>query len=79
VNDDFNRQYVFSLAQDRHDPTLWLFGGIWEVVGRRPEPRSYSNDVVRREDSWAHSFAGSTCAWPSKGENRRRAWKLLAT
>ncbi|GAB2455325.1 GIY-YIG nuclease family protein [Nocardioides hungaricus] len=47
---DFNRPFVFSLAQDRHDPSLWLFGGIWEVVGRRPEPRTYSYDVVLRED-----------------------------
>lgn len=46
----FNRQFIFSLAQDRHDPTLWLFGGIWEVTGRRPEPRTYSYDVVPRDD-----------------------------
>ena len=24
----FNQDFIFSLAQDRHDPTLWLFGGI---------------------------------------------------
>ncbi|WP_420452372.1 GIY-YIG nuclease family protein [Ilumatobacter sp.] len=50
VNNDFNRQLIFSLAQDRHDPTLWLFGGIWEVVGRRPEPHARSYDVVARND-----------------------------
>lgn len=47
---DFNRRFVFSLAQDRHDATRWLFGGIWEVVGRRPEPQAHSYDVVPRED-----------------------------
>ncbi len=47
---DFNRQFIFSLAQDRHDASLWLFGGIWEVTARRPEPRTYSYDVVARED-----------------------------
>lgn len=47
---DFNRQFVFSLAQDRHEPTLWLFGGIWEVTGRRAEPRAHSYDVVLRDD-----------------------------
>src|SRR6478735_4606189 len=47
---DFNRQFIFALAQDRHDPNLWLFGGTWEVTGRRPEPRTYSYDVVPRED-----------------------------
>ena len=49
-HDDFNRQLVFSLAQDRHDPSLWLFGGVWEVVGRRPEPKAHSYDVVLRDD-----------------------------
>ena len=28
INNDFNRHFIFSLAQDRHDPTLWLFGGV---------------------------------------------------
>lgn len=47
---DFNRQFIFALAQDRHDPSLWLFGGIWEVTGRRPQPRAHSYDVIPRED-----------------------------
>jgi hypothetical protein len=47
---DFNRQFIFSLAQDRHDPTLWLFGGIWEVTGRRIEPRAHSYNVLLRDD-----------------------------
>ena len=47
---DFNRQFIFALAQDRHDPSLWLFGGTWEVTGRRPEPRTFSYDVILRED-----------------------------
>ncbi|MEP9382900.1 GIY-YIG nuclease family protein [Nocardioides sp. KR10-350] len=46
----FNRDFIFSLAQGRHDPTLWLFGGIWRVTGRRPEPRTYSYDVVLCDD-----------------------------
>ena len=37
VKDDFNRDFIFSVAQDKHDATLWLFGGIWEVLERRPE------------------------------------------
>lgn len=42
---DFNRQFIFSLAQDRRDATLWLFGGIWEVLARRPQPHAHSYDV----------------------------------
>ncbi len=37
MNNDFNRDFIFSVAQDKHDATLWLFGGIWEVLERRPE------------------------------------------
>ena len=48
--DDFNRQFIFSLAQDRHDATLWLFGGIWEVIERRPQPHAHSYDLVHRDD-----------------------------
>ena len=39
VNNDFNRDFIFSMAQDKHDPTLWLFGGVWEVLGRGPSSR----------------------------------------
>lgn len=49
-NDDFNRQFIFSLAQDKHDPTLWLFGGIWEVLERGPEQKAHSYKVSLRED-----------------------------
>ena len=27
VKEDFNRELIFSVAQDKHDPTLWLFAG----------------------------------------------------
>jgi hypothetical protein len=48
--DDFNRQFIFSLAQDKRDLSLWLFGGVWEVVGRGPERYAYSYSVVPRTD-----------------------------
>lgn len=72
VNDDFNRRFIFSLAQDRHDPTLWLFGGIWEVVGRRPEPRQHSYDVVLREDLMGPFIKRLYVRLTLAGRNRRR-------
>lgn len=30
---DFNRRYIFSLAQIADAEDLWMFGGIWEVHG----------------------------------------------
>jgi hypothetical protein len=34
---DFNRQYIFSLAQFYHEPDIWLFGGIYEVLSRHAD------------------------------------------
>ncbi|MGO9151836.1 GIY-YIG nuclease family protein [Mycobacterium sp.] len=48
--DDFNRQFIFSLARDRDDPSRWLFGGVFEVLARRPTPGASSYDVVLRDD-----------------------------
>lgn len=48
--DDFNRPFIFSLAQDRADPTLWLFGGIWQVLERTGAPHAESYTVRFRDD-----------------------------
>lgn len=34
---DFNRRYVFSLAQFYHEADVWLFGGIYEVLQRHSD------------------------------------------
>jgi len=33
-DNDFNREYIFSLVQFYHEPDKWLFGGIFRVVKR---------------------------------------------
>lgn len=48
ATNDFNRDFIFSVAQDKHDPTHWLFGGIWEVLERRPTPQAHSYTVALR-------------------------------
>ena len=48
--DEFNRQFIFSLAHDRNDSAHWLFGGVFEVVGRRNEPKALSYDLKLRDD-----------------------------
>jgi hypothetical protein len=50
VRDDFNRQLIFTLARDRNNAWQWLFGGVFEVVGRRNTPNAHSYDIVLRED-----------------------------
>lgn len=50
VRDDFNRRFVFSMAQTRDAPTLWLFGGVFEVVGSTHAPNSHAYAVEFRAD-----------------------------
>jgi len=51
AKDEFNRQFIFSLAQMVYDhPTHWLFGGVFEVVHTRAKPHALSYDVQWRED-----------------------------
>ncbi|MBN3124555.1 GIY-YIG nuclease family protein [Pectobacterium brasiliense] len=35
--DDFNRKYIFSLIRFYPQKNRWLFGGIYEVLERRPD------------------------------------------
>lgn len=50
ARDEFNRRFIFALARDRKDPSLWLFGGVFEVVGRSNEPNSHSYEIALRDD-----------------------------
>lgn len=35
--DDFNRPHIFALMQFYHETDTWLFGGIYDVIGRQPD------------------------------------------
>ena len=41
ARDDFNRPFVFSLMQVYDEPNRWLFGGVFEMVGRGATPHSH--------------------------------------
>jgi len=71
-NNDFNRQFVFSLARDRHDLSLWLFGGVFEVLARRDDPRTYSYDIELREDMMGPFIRRLFVRLPLTGRQRRR-------
>lgn len=70
--DDFNRRFVFSLAQDRHDPTLWLFGGVFEVLARRGTPGERSYSVQLREDMMGSFIRRLFVRLTLTGRQRRR-------
>jgi len=50
AHDEFNRRFIFSLIDVYDEPEIWLFGGAFEVVGRRPTPHSHAYDVELREN-----------------------------
>lgn len=50
AKDVFNRRFIFSLIQFYDEPDHWLFGGAFEVVGRRPTPYSHAYEVELRDD-----------------------------
>lgn len=47
--DDFNRKYIFSLMEYYHEPNIWLFGGIYEVIGRLNKSRDIGYEVELSE------------------------------
>ena len=48
--DEFNRRYIFSLIDFYRAKNIWLFGGIFEVVGRGTEDYSYSYEIEEIQD-----------------------------
>lgn len=77
VKDDFNRDFIFSLAQDKDDPTRWLFGGIWEVLERRPEQHSHSYTVALREDLMGPFMRRLFIRHARSGRNIRRTMESV--
>ena len=70
--DDFNRQFIFSLAEDRHDSTLWLFGGVFEVIGCNNMPGEGSYTVRLREDMMGPFIRRLFVRLALTGRQRRR-------
>ncbi len=37
TKDDFNRPFIFSLANFYHELNTWMFGGVYKVLSREPD------------------------------------------
>lgn len=68
----FNRQFIFSLAVTHENPTHWIFGGVFEVTGRRDEPDAHSYDIVYRDDILGPYLKRLKIAYDLPGRARRR-------
>ena len=77
VKDDFNRDFIFSVAQDKHDATLWLFGGIWQVLERSPMQHAQSYTVALREDLMGPFIRRLWVRHKRSGRNIRRTMESV--
>jgi hypothetical protein len=50
TKDEFNRPRIFAVMQVKPGSDEWIFGGAFDVLGRRPEPRTHSYDVALVRD-----------------------------
>lgn len=64
--DDFNRAFIYSVMDFHPEPGVWLFGGIWEVLGR-------TNDAyqVRLADAGLSLIGRLKIRHPYSGRPRR--------
>lgn len=47
AKNDFNREYIFSMMEFYPQPGVWLFGGIYKVLGRSIKSYEHSYTVMR--------------------------------
>lgn len=47
TRDEFNRDYILSLAHFYHETNVWLFAGIYKVIERRTVKRDFSYKIER--------------------------------
>lgn len=69
--DHFNRDFIFTMARERKAPDRWLFGGIFEVVGRQPIPNARSYDLELRDDILGEYIKRLVIQFRPPGRNTR--------
>jgi hypothetical protein len=50
ARDHFNRKLIFTMARQPKTANHWLFGGVFEVTGRKPIANARSYDLELRDD-----------------------------
>ena len=69
--DEFNRKYIFSLIEFYHEPSIWLFGGIFEVLSRSTEKNAHSYEV-ELTDQFAPMIGRLKIKWVRTGRAKAR-------
>ena len=69
--DDFNRQYIFTLIDYYHESHVWLFGGIYEVVKRLEKTRAKGYEVALT-DQYESLIGRLKVYWERTGRSKSR-------
>lgn len=65
---DFNRRYVFSLAQFYHETNTWLFGGVYRVLGlKERNGRDYDEYRVELDEMGAELIGRLKIGYAHRG------------
>jgi hypothetical protein len=64
--DEFSRPYIFSLIQFYHETDIWLFGGVFRVLGRHSDRYD-----VELTDEWKNFIGRLKLKSPYRGRTTR--------
>ncbi|OBG44557.1 hypothetical protein A5670_10465 [Mycolicibacterium fortuitum] len=71
ATDHFNRDFIFTMAREPKTSDRWLFGGVFEVVGREPIPNARSYDLELRDDVLGEYIKRLVIQFSPPGRNTR--------
>ncbi len=71
TKDHFNRDFIFTMARERKSADQWLFGGVFEVVGRRAIPNARSYELELRDDIMGEYIKRLVIQFRPPGRNTR--------
>lgn len=69
--DHFKRDFIFTMARERKAVDRWLFGGVFEVVGRQPISNARSYELELRDDILGEYIKRLVIQFRPPGRNTR--------
>lgn len=73
---DFNRDYIFTMAKMRNVQDQWLFGGVFKVLKRREVQGDNSYDIALCDDIMGPYVKRLTIHFDPPGRNARLAMEM---
>ena len=76
TKNEFSRKFIFSLIDYYHEPSKWLFGGIWEVKKRHLEKKREDGGYEVELVPDSKNLIGRLIIDYSRSSGRGRAFRL---